>query len=107
MTNSIAQKFNVFSLLRFAFPTMVMMMFMSLYTIVDGIFVSRLVGSNALSSLNIAYPVINVVLACGIMLATGGSAIVARQLGEKKEEEARQNFSFLASVSIKIGRAHV
>ncbi len=103
MTNSIAQKFNVFSLLRFAFPTMVMMMFMSLYTIVDGIFVSRLVGSNALSSLNIAYPVINVVLACGIMLATGGSAIVARQLGEKKEEEARQNFSFLASVSITTG----
>ena len=50
MTNSIAQKFNVFSLLKFAFPTMVMMVFMSLYTIVDGIFVSRLVGSNALSA---------------------------------------------------------
>lgn len=45
MTNSIAQKFNVFSLLKFAFPTMVMMVFMSLYTIVDGIFVSRLVGA--------------------------------------------------------------
>ena len=41
MTNSIAQKFNVFTLLKFAFPTMVMMVFMSLYTIVDGIFVSR------------------------------------------------------------------
>ena len=48
MTNSIAQKFNVFSLLKFAFPTMVMMVFMSLYTIVDGIFVSRLVGSLSL-----------------------------------------------------------
>ncbi len=73
MTNSIAQKFNVFSLLKFAFPTMVMMVFMSLYTIVDGIFVSRLVGSNALSAVNIVYPVINLMFACGIMLSTGGS----------------------------------
>ena len=94
MTNSIAQKFNVFSLLKFAFPTMVMMVFMSLYTIVDGIFVSRLVGSNALSAVNIVYPVINLMFACGIMLSTGGSAIVARQIGEKKESEARENFSF-------------
>ena len=85
MTNSIAQKFNVFSLLKFAFPTMVMMVFMSLYTIVDGIFVSRLVGSNALSAVNIVYPVINLMFACGIMLSTGGSAIVARQIGEKKK----------------------
>ena len=82
MTNSIAQKFNVFSLLKFAFPTMVMMVFMSLYTIVDGIFVSRLVGSNALSAVNIVYPVINLMFACGIMLSTGGSAIVARQSGD-------------------------
>ena len=100
MTNSIAQKFNVFSLLKFAFPTMVMMVFMSLYTIVDGIFVSRLVGSNALSAVNIVYPVINLMFACGIMLSTGGSAIVARQIGEKKESEARENFSLIALVSI-------
>lgn len=103
MKNSIAQKFNVFSLLKFAFPTMVMMVFMSLYTIVDGIFVSRFVGSNALSAVNIVYPVINLLFACGIMLATGGSAIVARQLGEKKEGEARENFSFLALVSVIVG----
>ena len=70
MTNSIAQKFNVFTLLKFAFPTMVMMVFMSLYTIVDGIFVSRLVGSNALSAVNIVYPVISLLIACGIMLST-------------------------------------
>lgn len=103
MTNSIAQKFNVFTLLKFAFPTMVMMVFMSLYTIVDGIFVSRFVGSNALSAVNIVYPVLNLLFACGIMLSTGGSAIVARQIGEKREQEARENFSFLAAVSVLIG----
>lgn len=103
MTNSIAQKFNVFSLLKFALPTMVMMVFMSLYTIVDGIFVSRLVGSNALSAVNIVYPVINLLFAFGIMLSTGGSAIVARQLGEKKETEAQENFSLIALVSVLVG----
>ena len=103
MTNSIAQKFNVFTLLKFAVPTMVMMVFMSLYTIVDGIFVSRFVGSNALSAVNIVYPVLNLLFACGIMLSTGGSAIVARQIGEKREQEARENFSLLAAVSVLIG----
>ena len=103
MTNSIAQKFNVFTLLKFAFPTMVMMVFMSLYTIVDGIFVSRFVGSNALSAVNIVYPVLNLLFACGIMLSTGGSAIVARQMGEKREQEARENFSLLAAVSVTVG----
>lgn len=103
MTNSIAQKFNVFTLLKFAFPTMVMMVFMSLYTIVDGIFVSRYVGSNALSAVNIVYPVLNLLFAFGIMLSTWGSAIVARQMGEKREQEARENFSLLAAVSVAIG----
>ena len=49
MKNSIARNFNFFSLLQFAFPTMIMMVFMSLYTIVDGIFISRLVGTDVLS----------------------------------------------------------
>ena len=66
-------------------------------------FVSRLVGSNALSAVNIVYPVINLMFACGIMLSTGGSAIVARQIGEKKESEARENFSLIALVSFLVG----
>lgn len=103
MKNSIAQKFNVFSLLKFALPTMVMMVFMSLYTIVDGAFVSRFVGNNALSAVNIVYPVINLIFGFGIMLATGGSAIVAKQLGEEKEMEARENFSLIALVSFLVG----
>ena len=82
MSNSIAKDFKLFSLLRFAFPTMLMMVFMSLYTIVDGIFVSRLVGSDALSSVNIVYPVINLLIAAGVMLASGGSAVIAKKMGE-------------------------
>lgn len=56
MSYSIAKDFRFFSLLRFALPTMIMMVFMSLYTIVDGIFISRLVGTDALSATNIVYP---------------------------------------------------
>lgn len=60
MSNSISKDFKFFSLLRFALPTMIMMIFMSLYTIVDGIFIARLVGSMALSACNIIYPAANI-----------------------------------------------
>lgn len=100
MSNSISKDFGFFSLLQFALPTMVMMVFMSLYTIVDGIFLSRLVGSNALSALNIVFPIINILIAIGIMLATGGSAVIAKKLGEGKEEEARKDFTFLIVVGV-------
>ena len=103
MANSIAKNFRFFSLLRFAFPTMIMMLFMSLYTIVDGIFISRLVGSHALSSTNIVYPVINLIIACGVMLSTGGSALVAKKLGEGRESEAREDFSALLITGILAG----
>ena len=105
MSNSIAKDFKFFSLLRFALPTMVMMIFMSLYSIVDGIFISRLLGTNALSAANIVYPVISIVFAVGIMLSTGGSALIAKKLGEEKEREAREDFSFLTLVSFLFGIA--
>lgn len=103
MSNSIAQKFTFTSLMKFVFPTIIMMVFMSLYTIVDGIFVSRLLGSNSLSSLNIVYPVQSIILAIGIMLGTGGSAIIAKKLGEGKKEEANSDFSFISLFAILIG----
>lgn len=105
MSNSIAKDFKFFSLLRFALPTMVMMIFMSLYSIVDGIFISRLLGTNALSAANIVYPVISIVFAVGIMLSTGGSALIAKKLGEGKEKEAREDFSFLTLISFLFGIA--
>ena len=96
MSQSISQKFTPISLLKFALPSMVMMMFMSCYTIVDGIFISRYLGSEALSAANIVYPVFNLLLAVGIMFATGGSAVVSKKLGEGKKEEAMEDFSFLS-----------
>jgi putative efflux protein, MATE family len=78
---------------------------MSLYSIVDGIFISRLLGTNALSAANIVYPVISIVFAVGIMLSTGGSALIAKKLGEGKEREAREDFSFLTLVSFLFGIA--
>ena len=105
MSNSIAKDFKFFSLLRFALPTMVMMIFMSLYSIVDGIFISRLLGTDALSASNIVYPVISIVFAVGIMLSTGGSALIAKKLGEGKDREAQEDFSFLTLISFLFGIA--
>ena len=62
MSYSLSKKFTFGSLLVFALPTTIMMVFMSLYTIVDGMFVSRFVSTNALSSINIVYPAVNIVL---------------------------------------------
>lgn len=90
MSHSINQNITPAGLLKFAAPSILMMVFMSLYTIVDGIFVSRFLGSNALSSLNIVYPVVNVAIALSTMLGTGGSAIISRYLGEGKNERARE-----------------
>lgn len=76
---------------------------MSLYTIVDGIFVSRLVGADALSSVNIVYPVINLLIAAGVMLASGGSAVIAKKMGEGNTKEAKEDFSFLVLIGFILG----
>ena len=90
MSHSINGHFTPTSLLKFAAPSIIMMMFMSLYTIIDGIFISRFLGSNALSSLNIVYPIINIVFAIGTMLGTGGNAIISRYMGEGKNKTAKE-----------------
>lgn len=90
MSTSLNQHFTPWALLKFAFPSIIMMIFMSLYTIVDGIFISRFLGSNALSSLNIVFPVINVVIAIATMLGTGGNAIISKYLGEGRGRDARE-----------------
>ena len=77
MNNPLAKDFTFSSLLHFAFPTIVMMLFMGLYTIVDTIFVSQFVNTFALSALNIVCPVINIIVGIGTMIATGGSASAA------------------------------
>lgn len=95
MDNRLSQHFTARSLLRFALPTTAMLVFMSLYQMVDAVFVANCVGDYALSALNIVYPVPSIVVAVSIMLATGGSAIIARNMGEGKGREAKENFSLL------------
>ena len=102
MSMSINQHFSPGRLLQFALPSIIMMMFMSLYTIVDGIFISRFIGSNALSSLNIVFPVICIVTAIGTMLATGGNAIISKYLGEGKHREARECLTMFVVVGVTV-----
>lgn len=91
------------NILRFAVPTIVMSVFMSFYTMVDGLFVSNLIGTDALSAINLAAPVIQLVTAVSSMLATGGSAAIMRKMGEGKADEARQDFTFLILVNVIVG----
>ena len=101
--NPLAKSFNALSLIRFAFPSMLMMLFMGLYTIVDTIFVARFVDTNALSSINIVCPVINLIVGLGTMLATGGSAVVAKKMGNGNTEEARSNFTLIVVAGAVVG----
>ncbi len=101
--NPLAKSFHAVSLIKFALPSMVMMLFMGLYTIVDTVFVARFVDTNALSSINIVCPVINIIVGLGTMLATGGSAVVAKKMGSGKTEEARSNFTLIIITGIIIG----
>lgn len=102
-TNILAKKFNFFSLLKFTGPTIIMMVFMSLYTMVDGVFVSNIIGEQALSAVNIIFPVQSIIIALAIMFATGGSAIIARNMGEGHSRLAKQNFSLIVATGIVIG----
>lgn len=103
MQNNIAQDFNSRSLIRFALPSMIMMVFMSIYQMTDAVFVSRLIGSDALSALNITYPLPSIIIAVSVMLATGGSAIIAKNMGEGKNKEAKENFSALVCTGLIFG----
>ena len=101
--NALAREFNAASLLRFALPNIAMMMLLSMYTIVDGMFISRFAGTTALSAINMSYPLNCLQMATGIMLGTGGSAIIARRQGEGRTDEARRNFTMLIAVALGIG----
>ena len=98
--NVLSKQYSPMALIRFAMPNIIMMIFMSLYTIIDGMFISRLVSTIALSSVNMAYPLSSVQLGIGIMIGTGGSAVIAKKMGEQKNEEARQCFTCLVAFTI-------
>lgn len=94
-SNPLEKNFNVITLIQFAFPSILMMLFMGLYTIVDTIFVARFVNTNALSAINIVCPIVNLIVGLGTMLATGSSAVIATKMGKGKIEEARSDFTFI------------
>ena len=88
---------------KFAVPTIAMTVFMSFYTMVDGLFVSNLIGTDALSAINLTAPVIQLVTAISTMLATGGSAVIMKKMGEQKCGEAKEDFTFLILVNALAG----
>lgn len=91
---------TVKNILKFTLPTIAMFIFLSFYTMIDGMFVSNILGTDALSAVNISMPVLSTMYAIASMFATGGSAIVMKKIGEQKNEEAKQNFTSLIIVSI-------
>ena len=93
------------SILQFAVPTIAMTVFMSFYTMVDGLFVSNLIGTGALSAINLTAPVIQLVTAVSTMLATGGSAVIMKKMGEQKPDEAREDFTALILINGVVGLA--
>ena len=103
MTIQLSDHFTFTRLLRFIFPSVVMMIFTSIYSVVDGIFVSNLVGKTAFAAVNLVMPVIMLLVSGGFMLGTGGSALVAMILGKGNKEKACSVFSFLVYVAIILG----
>ncbi len=93
------------SFLKIIAPTTVSMLFISFYTVVDGLFVGRFVGENALAAVNIAFPVLSVIFGFSVMLGSGGSAIVGALLGMNKPQEAKENFSMILLAGLAAGLA--
>ena len=97
------EHFTYGKLFRFAFPSIIMMIFTSVYGVVDGLFVSNYVGKTAFASVNLIMPFIICTGAIGFMLGTGGSAIVGKTLGEGDREKANRYFSMLVYATIALG----
>ncbi len=95
MAIQLSEHFNYRKLIKFTFPSMIMMIFTSIYGVVDGIFVSNFVGKTAFTAVNFVMPVIMVLGAVGFVFGPGGSAIVAITMGEKKLQEANRQFSMI------------
>ena len=103
LKNTLNIKVSTASLLKYALLTILSNIFMNIYSLVDELFVSNLLGTDALSAVSIAAPFLAIALAIGTMIATGGCALVSNQMGKGKDEEARKNFTFF--VLFEIGRA--
>lgn len=103
MRIQLSDHFTYNKLLRFVFPSIIMMVFTSIYSVVDGLFVSNFAGKTAFAAINLIMPVLMGMGTVGFLIGTGGSAVVAKTLGEGKREKANAYFSMLIYVTIAIG----
>ena len=105
MRIQLSEHFTYGKLLRFTFPSVVMMIFTSIYSVVDGIFVSNFAGKTPFAAVNLIAPLLIITGAPGFMIGTGGSAIVAKTMGQGKPEQANRHFSFLVWAAAILGAA--
>ncbi len=96
----LSDHFTYRKLLRFTFPSIVMMIFTSIYGVVDGFFVSNYVGKTPFAAVNFIMPFLMILGAAGFMMGTGGSALIGKTMGEGKPEEARRLFSLFIYVTV-------
>ncbi len=103
MNIQISEHFNDRKLIQFTLPTITMMIVTSVYGVVDGIFVSNCVGSDAFAAVNLILPAVMMLGAIGFMIGTGGSALVSMTLGEGRKKKANEYFSMLIAFVILAG----
>lgn len=96
----LSDRFTYKKLLRYTFPAVIMMVFTSIYGVVDGFFVSNFVGKTPFAAVNFIMPVLMMLGSIGFMFGTGGGALIAKTIGESKKEKANQIFSLIVYVSI-------
>lgn len=105
MKIQLSDHFTCSKLLRYTLPSIIMMVFTSVYGVVDGFFVSNFVGKTPFTAVNFIMPVLMILGAAGFMLGTGGGALIAKTMGEGKREEANRLFSLVIYVGIGCGVA--
>ncbi len=103
MRIQLSDHFTYKKLFMFVLPSIVMMVFTSVYSVVDGLFVANFAGEKAVTAINLIFPLIMVLGAIGFMLGAGGSALVAKTLGEGDKDKANKYFSMLVYVTLVIG----
>ena len=103
MAIQLSDHFTYRRLLRFAFPSILMLIFTSIYSVVDGLFISNFVGKVSFAAVNFIMPFLMVMGAVGFMIGAGGSALIAKTLGEGDRVQADRLFSFFIYFSIFIG----
>ena len=99
----LSDHFTYRKLLQFVFPSIVMMIFTSIYGVVDGLFVSNYAGKTAFAAINLVMPFIMVLGGIGFMIGTGGTALVSKILGEGDQEKARHYFSMMILFTVLVG----